>query len=68
MNFNWKCMYPLVLSGKIFPFLSHVICGVGVPTRGSSILIGSPALTFISLMPPIIPLLSNFGFSILVNL
>jgi hypothetical protein len=45
------------------PFLVQLTTGVGAPTIGKSMLIGSPALTRISLIGPKPPDWSNFGFS-----
>ena len=48
--------------GTSLPSLDHVTVGVGEPTIGMSILIGSPALTLIAL--PERPDKSSFGASV----
>ena len=48
--------------GTSLPSLDHVTVGVGEPTMGMSILIGSPALTLIAL--PERPDKSSFGASV----
>jgi hypothetical protein len=53
---------PLILIGALFPSFSQVTSGVGAPTIGNSIFIGSPALILTSLQGPKRSL-SNFGFS-----
>ena len=51
--------YPFALLGVIFsPFLDHITSGAGDPSISKLNLIGSPALTFISLIGPNIALLS----------